>query len=238
MMDKIAINKARSVYYGLFASLLTGFDRPYELETIMQTISLLLENPVDEHSHKALENMLMMLKDGGLEALKEESDKVFFNPYEGFIPVTASYYDEKRDDGKKRLEMVNYVLSSKFRRDTDTFKELEDHIGFILLFMQKLIEEEAKGDAKAHDLSNKVFTTILNGFVDDFIFNLHHHESSCFYEELAVVLQVFVELERLYLGVSKPAKDVQPNMVTFEKKVHKAFQPRGKRNLDELTAGL
>ncbi len=237
-MDKTAINKARSVYYGLFASLLTGMERENQLEPIMQTIVLLLENPVDEYSHKALENMYMMLKDGGLEALKEENDKVFFNPYEGFIPVTASYYDEDRDDGKKRLEMVNYVLSSKFRRDTDKFKELEDHIGFILLFMQKLIDEEMQGDAVAQDLSHKVFTTVLNEFVDEFIVNLHHHVNSCFYEELAVVLQVFMDLERLYLGVSKPVKEARARIVIHQNKERKEITPRGKRNIDELTSGL
>jgi TorA maturation chaperone TorD len=237
-MDKHAINKARAVYYGLFASLLTGVENPDRLDVMVQTIEKLIQNPLDEHSQKALNNMLTMLSEGGHKALKEENDNVFFNPYSGFIPVTASYYDEKRDDGKKRLEMVNYVLQSTFRRDTETFKELEDHIGFIVLFMQKLIEAELAGDMNAGQLSAKVFTTVLNGFIDEFIANLHRHPSSCFYAEFAVVLHVFIELERLYLGVSRPAKEVETNIVTFEKKVRKEFQKRGKRDIDEMTTGL
>jgi len=231
-MDKVAINKARAVYYGLFASLLTGVNRPEELETIKQTMIVLLQNAIDEHSQKALENMVLMLNDGGIEALQEENDKVFFNLYEGSIPVTASYYDEDRDDGKKRLEMVNYVLSSNFRRDTDTFKELEDHVGFICLFMQKLIDHDVQ------ELSTTVFKNVLNGFVDEFIVNLHQHPNSCFYEELAVVLQVFMELERLYLVVNKPTTEKRTRIVMPHKKERKAIIPRGKRNIDELTTGL
>ena len=237
-MNKEAINKARAVYYGLFASLLTFFDNANDLEVIQKTVDLLAQNPLDEECNLAFSNMQNLLITGGYTALKEESDTVFFSPYSAYIPVTASFFLENRDDGKKRLEMVNYVLSSNYRRDKEKFKELEDHIGFVVLFMQKMIEEELGGNEKSAQLSREVFVNILNPFVDDFIVALHAHENSHFYQELAVVMQSFIALERLYLDVKRPTKeneDEAPKIVTKElKKKRKPITPRPKKNMEEF----
>lgn len=235
-MNKEAINKARAVYYGLFASLLTFFENANDLEVIQKTINVLASNPLDEASQIAFSNMQNLLIEKDYEFLKEESDKVFFSPYAAYIPVTASFYVENRDDGKMRLAMVNYVLGSKFRRDNDKFKELEDHIGFIVLFMQKLIEDELSGNEASAQLSREVFVNILNPFVDEFIAALHAHEFSCFYQEFAVVMQSFIALERLYLDVKKPVKeDETPRVFVNEiKKVRKPIKERPRKNLDEF----
>ncbi|WP_333805019.1 TorD/DmsD family molecular chaperone [Sulfurospirillum sp.] len=237
-MNKEAINKARAVYYGLFASLLTFFDNANDLNVIQKTIDVLAQNPLDEESKVAFSNMQNLLIEGGYNLLKEESDTVFFSPYSAYIPVTASFFVENRDDGKMRLEMVNYVFSSNYRRDSDKFKELEDHIGFIVLFMQKMIEEELSGNEKSAQLVREVFVNILNPFVDDFIAALYAHEDSHFYQNLAVIMQSFMALERLYLDVKKPVKtneDEAPKIFTKElKKTRKPITPRPKKNMEEF----
>ena len=235
-MNKEEINKARAVYYGLFASLLTFFENANDLEVIQKTINVLASNPLDEASKVAFSNMQNLLITKDYSFLKEESDKVFFSPYAAYIPVTASFYVESRDDGKLRLAMVNYVLSSKFRRDTKKFKELEDHIGFIVLFMQKLIEDELSGNEASAQLSREVFVNILNPFVDEFIAALYAHELSHFYQELAVVMQSFIALERLYLDVKKPVKQDETPRV-FINEIHKERKPikeRPKKNMKEF----
>ena len=233
-MNKEAINKARAVYYGLFASLLTFFDKQDDIKGLLETVALLKENPLDEHTSSALNAMYAMLEEGGHKALQEESNALFFNPYASFIPVTASFYDEQRDDGKKRLEMVNYVLSSKFRRDPEKFKELEDHIGFIVLFMQKLIEASLEGDKCAESLSQEVFAHILNGFVDEFIQNVYVNKSSKFYKEAAIVFQAFIEIERLFLNIAKPHHEEKRKIEVLEQRQKKPLKERIKRNLDEI----
>lgn len=235
-MNKEAINKARAVYYGLFASLLTFFENKNDLEVIRKTINMLASNPLDEASFSAFSNMQNLLITKEYAFLKEESDKVFFSPYAAYIPVTASFYVESRDDGKMRLAMVNFVLSSKFRRDNDKFKELEDHIGFIVLFMQKLIEDELSGNEESAQLSREVFVNILNPFVDEFIAALYAHEYSHFYQEFAVVMQSFIALERLYLDVKKPIKkDETPRVFINEnQKVRKPIKERPKKNMEEF----
>ena len=237
-MNKEAINKARAVYYGLFASLLTFFDNPNDLGIIQKTMDVLAQNPLDDASKLAFSNMQNLLITGGYTFLKEESDKVFFSPYAAYIPVTASFYIENRDDGKMRQEMVKYVFSSNYRRDNEKFKELEDHIGFIVLFMQKMIEEELNGNEKSAQLSREVFVNILNPFVDEFVQALYTHENSSFYQEFSVVMQSFMALERLYLDVKKPTKerkDEAPKIFTKElKKKRKPITPRPKKNMEEF----
>lgn len=235
-MNKEAINKARAVYYGLFASLLTFFDNPSDLGIIQKTIDVLAQNPLDDESKRAFSNMQYLLITGGYTLLKEESNKVFFSPYSAYIPVTASFFVENRDDGKMRQEMVKYVLSSNYRRDNEKFKELEDHIGFIVLFMQKMIEEELSGNEKSAQLAREVFEKILNPFIDEFIAALHVHDESHFYEDFAIIMQSFIALERLYLDVKKPARETEtPRVFTKEfKKPHKPLTPRPKKNMEEF----
>lgn len=237
-MNQEAINKARAVYYGLFASFLMFFENKNDFEVIQKTIDVLAQNPLDEESKRAFSNMQNLLISEGYALLKEESDTIFFSPYSAFIPVTASYFLENRDDGKKRLEMVNYVFSSNFRRDTEKFKELEDHVGFVMLFLQKMIVEELAGNEKSAQLAREVFVNILNPFVDDFIGALYIHEDSHFYQELAVIMHSFIALERLYLDVKKPLKEKEDEVpkvyIKEHKKPRKPLTPRPKKNFEEF----
>lgn len=211
-MDSVGINKARIVYYGLFSSLFSFCMGQDEFANIVKALDILSANPIDEQSEKAFTNMKRRLEKGGYIALKNESDRIFYNPTTTFVPMTASYYIEKRDDGTKRMEMLSYVLESKFRRNTNQFKEHEDHIEFVLLFMQKLINEELQGDASAHLLSKKVFATVLNGMIDEFGDNLFNHEKSYFYKQAALALRSFIDFERLFHNIARPAKD-EPNTI-------------------------
>lgn len=208
-MEKKAINQARAVYYGLFSSLFAFVLEEERFKGVKETIELLKKNPIDEHSQKALSNMLSIISTVGLKKLEEEYDAVFYDLSSNPVPTTASFYEEDRDDGKKRALMVSYVLSSKYRRDTEKFTDLEDDIGFIFSFMHKLIKDEVEGDKKASILEKDVFGNILNIFVDEFIENIYMHENSAFYQEVALLLKVFIEFERVYLGIKKPKKRVK-----------------------------
>ena len=234
-MDRKSINKARAVHYGLFCSVLGFFPNRDKYESIAETINLLSETPIDENCAKALIKMKKFLQKGGFEALKEENNMIFYSPVTSFIPTTASFYDEQRDDGKKHIQMVDYVLKSKFRRDISTCKEHEDHIEFILLFIQKLIEEDIAGDKDASKLVHDVFENILNEMVDEFSQKLYKHEKSDFYENMAIVMRVFMELEREYLNVAKPKVEVlkkqeQENLT----KIKQPAKERVKRNMKEV----
>ncbi len=204
VMDREAINKARIVYYGFFSAVFSFDLTMGTYSRIQEAIEILDLDPVDERTAGALKGMRSFLQKGGYEALKEESDAVFFSPATAFIPMTASFYNEKRDDGAKRLEMMEYVFQSKYRRNNDAFKENEDHLEFMLLFMQQLIIDEMEGDRTAAALAFKVFSKILNDMIDKFALSLFDHVKSRFYRQAAVVLYSFMEIERLFLGVEAP----------------------------------
>ncbi|MGB7403382.1 MAG: molecular chaperone TorD family protein [Arcobacter sp.] len=228
------LNKARAIYYGLFCSLFSFIDNNKEYENIERIIELLSNSPIDEHSKEALNKMNEFLKAKGFDGLKEENNQVFFSPSTSYIPVTASYYNEDRDDGQKRVEMTNIVLKSTFRKNTISFKDAEDHISFILNFIQKLIEEDLENIE--NPLVLECFSNILNGFIDLFINFVYKHEESDFYKNSAILLKVFIELERALLNVEKPKEHKRRTQHELFHKKRKEFVKRAKRNFDEVTS--
>lgn len=203
-MDNAAINKARIIYYGFFASLLS-FNLTNELyENAVQSLNILSQNPIDEQSDVAFTNMKRRFTKGGFAALKKENNRVFCSPTSSPMPSTASFYSGGQDDGPKRVEMIDYVLKSNYRRNAESYKEHEDHIEFVLLFIQKLITEELNGHAKSRELAKTVFANIYNTMVDEFTDNLFNHEQSFFYKQVALSLRSFTEFERVYLNIEKP----------------------------------
>ncbi|SKB39164.1 TorD/DmsD family molecular chaperone [Malaciobacter marinus] len=233
-MKSEELNKARAIYYGLFCSLFSFINEKKEYENIVNTIEFLSSNPIDEYSEKSFCNMKEFLKTKGIEGLKEESNDLFFSPSTTFIPVTASYYCEDRDDGEKRVQMTNLVLKSKFRKDNNNFKEAEDHICFILNFIQKLIEEDLSQDK--NELIYEVYTQVLNEIIDSFIEKIYKHESSIFYKDVAVALKVFIELERALLNIAKTDSSKHRKQQELFHQKKKGFTKRAKRNFDEVTS--
>lgn len=234
MINSEKINRARVLYYGLFSSLFTFIESKGDYEKVVHTINFLSQNPIDENSKVAFESLKEYFNNQGFEGLKEENNNLFFSPSTTFIPVTASFYEEDKDDGQKRVEMTNYVLKSNFRKDSDSFKEAEDHISFIFEFLQKVIEQNIQEEK--NQLAVDVFSNILNGIVDRFIENIYFHESSMFYKNVAIILKVFIELERVFLDVKKVenAKTRVQQEIFHQKK--KDFTKRAKRNFDEVTS--
>jgi len=231
------IDKARMVYYGLFSALLSFLETDEKYENIKDTIDYLSNNPLEEYSAEALSNMKEFLNIHSFTGLKDESNLVFYSPSTTYIPTTASYYNEARDDGKKRIEMYNYLAQSKFRRDESLYKESEDSICFVFNFMNKLIEDNLNGEKTSELLAKSVFENILNEMSDLFSSNLYNHESADFYKDLALLLKVFIEFERHYYNLSKPKEiEIKETIRPNTKVKKKDSVKRAKRNLDEINS--
>lgn len=236
-MENNEINKARVVYYGLFASLFTFFENANNVDTIKNTLMILAKNPLDEYSKSALDNMNLFLKEKSSNDLKDEMNIIFYSPSSSYIPVSASYYDEARDDGKKKLEMLDFVLKSKFRRDENIYKESEDNIAFILSFMNKLINEELQGDENSKDIAKDVFEDVLNEVIDSFINRIYAHENAVFYKDLSLLLKVFMEFERHFYSLKAPIKDEVKDIKRLsEKEPKRPAEKRVQKNFEEFTS--
>jgi len=237
MIDHQAISKARMVYYGLFASAFAFNFTEKEYEVIRNNVKLLLAHPVNDLSGVLLYEMQKIVAVEGFTGLKQESDQIFFSPTTTMLPTTASYYFERRDDGNQRVMMIDYILQSKFRKNADEFKENEDHIEFILLFLQRLIEDELNGNEAAGKLAKEVFANILDGMIDQFSENVFHHENARFYKHAAVLLNSFIDLERQYLEIEHDTavetKDMTRPGLRKEKLPPRQMQ---KRNFEEFSS--
>lgn len=235
MMDYEAINKTRVVYYGLFASALAFDFTRQEFKVIKQAVNVLSKDPINATSAKALTAMTQFIETHGFKGLKNESDQVFFSPTTSLVPMTASFYFEKRDDGTQRVEMIDYIFRSTYRKNSDTFKENEDHIEFIFLFIQQLIKDELSGKDESAKLAKEVFTNILNGMIDRLTENIFKHEYSSFYKQTAILLESFIAVERLFLDIHKPV-DTETKDMTRPGLRKGKLPPRQmqKRNLDEF----
>jgi len=170
---------------------------------------MLERHPIDDQSGVALKNMKRRVETRGFQALKSESDRVFYSPMASSVPMTASYIMEQRDDGTKRVEMIDYLNASTYRRNSEKFQEHEDHVEFIFSFLQRLIIEELEGNQLARMQFRDVYANILNPMIDDFRKKLFAHEHSSFYKQAALALESFIELERLYLDIAKTGADAR-----------------------------
>lgn len=204
MANNQEINKARALYYNLLANFFIVSNKTENYLELVRMIDLLKETPFDNTSAEALNNLSDMLDKTSNVKLIEEYDDLFYNPVTPKIRLTASFYDEGLECGKKRVEMLQFIAKTKLRRDEENFHEYEDSIGFIFAFLAELCDLLANGETEYENTIHCIFAQILNEFVDEVASQIYEHPSSNIYKELMVIVHAFIEFERLYLEVAKP----------------------------------
>jgi len=204
MQDNQAINKARALYYNLFANFFVTSKELDKYLSLVSLINILKDSPLDVESGKALERIADSLDATSNVKLLQEFDDIFHSPMTKKVRLTASYYDEGLESGKKRVEMINFVAKTKLRRNENDFYEYEDSAAFIFSLMAELTQLVAEGEKEYENTVHCIFAQILNDFIDEFAKEIYEHESANIYKELMVVLHAFVAFERLYLEVPKP----------------------------------
>jgi TorA maturation chaperone TorD len=203
-MDEISILKARAVYYNLFARFFVYTKDVTHYFELLNILKVLKENPLDEISLKAIESILEQLDDTSNVKLLQEYDEIFNNPASKNIRVTASFYDEGVESGKKRVEMLQFLAKTKIRRNEKEFCEYEDSVGFIFTLMAELIELVIHKENEYKNTAHCIFTQIINEFIDEFAKEVYEHKHAHIFKNVMVLLHSFIEFERLYLEVSKP----------------------------------
>lgn len=244
MQDNQAINKARALYYNLFANFFVYSKESEKYFELLRLINILKENPLDISSGKALEVISNTLDSSSNIKLVQEYDDLFHNPLNKKIRTTASFYDEGVECGKKRVEMIQFLAKTKIRRDEKEFFEYEDSIGFIFSVMAGLADLVANDEKIYENTIHCIFSQILNEFIDQFAKEIYENKNSNIYKELMVVLHSFVAFERLYLEVSKPIakqrkEEVSCNTISDAEQMrrakNKALKAMGpKKNQDDI----
>ena len=190
-------------------------------------VETLKANPLDALSAEAFEALYAQLSPGSNVALVKEFDALFYAPQTKTIRTTASYYDAGVENGRKRLEMQNFLAKTKIRRDEEKFSDYEDHIGFIFTVLAELTALTADGEEVYANTAHCVFNEIFNEFVDIFAKTLYEHPESDIFKNVAVILKAFIEFERIYLDVSVPA--VKPLREVYEESEEVSEEERARR---------
>ena len=238
-MNKDSVNGARSLYYGFFSKMFVFKEGKNRFDGVKEALDVMIENPLDQNSKEALKEIKEFFEVGGVKALIEEFDDVFHNPESTVVKDTASYYDENLESGKKRLEVKNFLAKTKIRRDERSYQESEDSVGFLVTFMHELIELIMGGEKSYETLHRCLFEEIINVFFDEFIVALYENDKSNAYKSVAVVLNAFIEFERLYFDVIKPApKEKRIKKEEFCETISDEKVARRKRNREAKEAGL
>jgi len=128
-MDK-NITKARAYFYEFLAYPLFFHTSDEKFARWREQLSYLAQNPLSEQSAEAFAN----LDKFSFKELVNEQNEVLF----GFtnIPLSASFYEEGRDNGAARLRVIHCLNLSPYRRDKELCKDSEDYVGFIFLAME------------------------------------------------------------------------------------------------------
>ncbi len=193
--------KARSYYYEFFAIPFFFYNTDAKFKRWQQQLEFLKGSPIAPSDAAEFEN----LQKFSFEEFKSEQNSVLFDFSYANVPMSASFYDEGRDDGKMRLSVLNTLKKSKFRRNMELCKECEDYVGFIFYLHSTLLRSEAEEGAEA--LSTELFTNVTNGFVDEFAEFLCGHVKADFFKFLGGLMKSFFALERSLLALNAPKKD-------------------------------
>lgn len=239
-MNKEAVNPARSIYYGFFSKMLVFNEREDRFDGLKEALDIMIQSPMDENSAEALKEIREFLELGGEKSLVDEYDEIFHNPDTKVVRNTASFYNEGVESGKKRLEVKNFLAKTKIRRDEKTFKGTEDSVEFLVTFMHELIELIIGGQKSYDTVQHCLFTEVINEFIDEYIEALYENDKSNAYKSVAVVLNAFIEFERLYFDVVKPApkekvvKKAEACEVISDAEARRRAENRAKREADSI----
>ncbi|MBF6670194.1 molecular chaperone TorD family protein, partial [Campylobacter sp. RM12327] len=196
------ILKARSYYYEFASSALFFSEKESLFKNMQEKIKELSKFPITDENKTDFDVMAKF----DFSKFKDEQNALFFNLSYSNIPTTASFYDEGRDNGKARLDVINIIKKSSYRRDEEKCEEGEDFIGFIFGLMATFLKDEANENKQ--ELSSELFKTSINNFIDEFLDMLEKSKYAVFFKAYASVMRNFISLERSLLEVQEPPKKV------------------------------
>lgn len=194
------ITIARSMYYEFFALPLFFSEDDSKFRLWQDQLSYLKTSPIEETNltdFKILERF-------NYEDFKSEQNELLFGYSYDNIPLTASFYNEGRDDGAMRQQIISTMRKSKFRRDSELCRDSEDFIGFVFYLMSSLLRDEIDGN---NFLSTELFVNVINDFIDEFEEFIKANQKAKFFKSLANLMDSFFSFERAALGVKALQKE-------------------------------
>lgn len=173
----------------------------------------------------------------GFKDFKAEQNALLFDLSYANVPLCASFYDEGRDSGAKRMKVIEILKNTKYR--PYELKEGEDFVGFLFLLMAQFLRDEKNGDEVAKTSANRLFCEVINDFIDELCELVVAHKDANIFKSLASIICVFMSLEREIYSIKAPAKKATSIAKTaMARKPHVSKMPtaKSKLNWDEFTS--
>ncbi len=206
-INKQNLENARFLYYELFGRFFIYHYHENGLKDLDVMLSQINISPLDTYSQNSVKNILEVIDFKNISCITEEYNAIFYDPTTTHLGSSASYYEDGVEFSQKCVKVKNILAKTTIRRNEKIFKEPEDSAGFIFILMSNLIQNETDTNK---NLQQELFCDVLNQFIDGFIQNLFNHEKSNIYKDVAILLNSFMDFERLYFDT--------PKVVTKEKK--------------------
>lgn len=183
---------ARMLYYDFFNGFLVFEMLDERAELAQKQIEILLNEPLNDTAKNAMLLLQNELKTHGMANFKDEFSRLFALPFGAKqVGIHLSHFYHHCIGGESLLQMRQLVKQSDIRVQSESFKETEEHLGFICGFMRHLLEI---GNAQ---LAKDVFALSKDAFLG-FIAEIEAREDAKLYVAIAQILQSFIQFEGEY----------------------------------------
>lgn len=195
------ILRARALYYRLWHYMVIFVQTQSVFNELKALVDHLKNYAFNDSTKEAWQAWHVFLQQG-LESFRDEQNDVLFSPSYAFVPLSASYYLEGQDNGKKRLEAIEILKQSRLTITSHTLTCIvsEDDLSFLCLMMNAFLQEMLQGRA-LFALHQRLFEDFFHLFSDDFIARIRSHEKSVCYQNFAIILGAFIKHERLFFNL-------------------------------------
>ena len=202
MTSKGEFAAGRGLYYSLFSRFFVFSQDADRFSGVNAMLGLASAHALNEESAAAIMRIQARFDEKNPQNLADEFDEIFHAPPSP-LRNSLSYYDEGYEVGHACAKVRKILARTDLRRDEAKFKENEDNVGFVFALMSEFIARESELELYG-ELEEQLFKEIINPNIDEFIEGLFNHESSEIYKDVAVLLQGFIEFERVVLSAPRP----------------------------------
>lgn len=202
MTSKGEFAAGRGLYYSLFSRFFVFSQDADRFAGVNAMLGLAAAHALNEESAAAIMRIQAKFDEKNPQNLADEFDEIFHAPPSP-LRNSLSYYDEGYEVGHACAKVRKILARTDIRRDEAKFKENEDNVGFVFALMSEFIARESELELYG-ELEEQLFKEIINPNIDEFINDLFNHESSEVYKDVAVLLQGFIEFERVVLSAPRP----------------------------------
>ena len=202
MTSKGEFAAGRGLYYSLFSRFFVFSQDADRFAGVNAMLGLASAHALNEESAAAIMRIQVKFDEKNSQNLADEFDEIF-HALPSPLRNSLSYYDEGYEVGHACAKVRKILARTDIRRDEAKFKENEDNVGFVFALMSEFIARESELELYG-ELEEQLFKEIINQNIDEFINDLFNHESSEIYKDVAVLLQGFIEFERVVLSAPRP----------------------------------